>query len=257
MPPSAVVVVAGGAAGPGAVAGARRAGSGRAAGARAEAGAVGAGAGAGAAVDLKQELVRMQSAQFAAAAAARQSCEVPQVPHQAAAALLAAEAHRAKHEDPYDRDSRLRKDKLDNDAVQTIARRRAEAQRDQSFIRQQMAAKSAATATERRRRSEVDPKLAFIAQQQQHVPRNPAAERAAAAQYKEALDKQNYKKMAHMWDEYVLDRLHFQKEEEANLLAMGRKHLAQRRRRVVEANSLRSTWAQAVDDKREGRTGAL
>jgi len=92
MPPSAVEMVGGEMAGLGAVAGARRAGSGRAAGARAgavgagagaaagagagaAAGAVGAGAGAGAAVDLKQELVRMQSAQFAAAAAARQSCE--------------------------------------------------------------------------------------------------------------------------------------------------------------------------------------
>jgi len=50
----------------------------------------------------------------------------------------------------------------------------------------------------------VDPKLAFIAQQQQHVPRNPAAEALEKQNYKQALDQQNHKKMAHMWDEYVL-----------------------------------------------------
>jgi hypothetical protein len=88
---------------------------------------------------------------------------------------------------------------------------------------------NAADTSERRRMLEVDPALDFIAQQ--HAPRNPAAERAAADAYRQALDKQNNRKKQHMWDEFVIDRLHDEKEREENLLAMGRQHLQRRRQR--------------------------
>lgn len=109
--------------------------------------------------------------------------------------------------------------------------------------------KNAAEASERRRMLEVDPALAFIAQQPTHAPRDPAAERAAAAEYKRALDHQNDKKKQHMWDAFVLDRLHDEKQREENLLAMGRQHLQRRRQRERVTASLRSSWAQAMDAK--------
>ena len=83
---------------------------------------------------LKQELARMQHAASAAARRLRDGPPPPS-PHQAAASLHAADVYRAQHEDPYERDVRLRKDKLDDDAVQIVALRRATAERDASFLR--------------------------------------------------------------------------------------------------------------------------
>lgn len=98
---------------------------------------------------------------------------------------------------------------------------------------------------------EVDQALDFIARERRHAPRDPAADRAAAAEYRRALDHQNNRKKQHMWDAFVLDRLHDEKHREENLLAMGRQHLQRRRQRERETANLRSAWAQAVDAKRE------
>lgn len=63
---------------------------------------------------LKQKLVRMQ---LASAGAAREFRMGPPPPRQTQAALDAAEARRRKHEDPFDTDIRLRKAKLDSEAM--------------------------------------------------------------------------------------------------------------------------------------------
>ena len=112
-----------------------------------------------------------------------------------------------------------------------------------------MEERNEADASERRRMREVDPALDFIAQQRQHAPRDPARDRAVAAEYRSALDKQNNRKKQHLWDEFVLDRLHDEKQREENLMAIGRQHLQRRLQREREMVNLTSSWAQAVDAK--------
>ena len=203
--------------------------------------------------DLKQKLARMQ---LASAGQAREFRL--QLTHQTGAAAnvedpataaAAVVRRRRKHEDAYDREVRLRKAKLDEEAKAAVEAQRVKLRRDADFLRRQMEERTEAEASERRRMREVDPALDFIAQQRQHAPRDPAADRAAAAKYRRDLDRQNNRKKQHMWDEFVLDRLQDEKQREENLLAMGRQHLQRRLQREREMVNLRSSWAQAVDDK--------
>ena len=202
--------------------------------------------------DLKQKLARMQLASAGQAREFRlqmthQTRAAANVEDSAAAA--AAASRRRKHEDAYDREVRLRKAKLDEEAKAAVEAQRVKLRRDADFLRRQMEERNEADASERRRMREVDPALDFIAQQRQHAPRDPAVDRAAAAKYKRDLDRQNNRKKQHMWDEFVLDRLQDEKRREENLMAMGRQHLQRRLQREREMVNLRSSWAQAVDDK--------
>lgn len=96
----------------------------------------------------------------------------------------------------------------------------------------------------------------FIARERRHAPRDPAADRAAAAEYRQALDHQNDRKKQHMWDAFVSDRLDDEKRRVENLLAIGRRHLQRRTRRETETADLRDAWARAVDAKREASAAA-
>ena len=97
-----------------------------------------------------------------------------------AAAAAAVVRRRRKHEDAYDREVRVRKAKLDEEAKAAVEAQRVKLRRDADFLRRQMEERTEAEASERRRMREVDPALDFIAQQRQHAPRDPAADRAAA-----------------------------------------------------------------------------
>lgn len=192
---------------------------------------------------------RIQRMQLASAAAARHLRE--ELPHQATEALLAAEARRKKMETPFERSVRLRKEKLDREAMAGIMARREEAKRDADYLRLQMNAKNVADANERQRMNSIDAKLDFIAQKYEHAPVDPAKSRAAADRYRRDLDRQNNRKKQHMWDEFVINRLTEVKAHEENLLAMGREHLLRQRQQQAEMASLKSSWAHAVDANRE------
>lgn len=137
-----------------------------------------------------------------------------------------------------------------------VAAQKEKARRDADFLRRQIEAKNEAEACERRRMLEADSALDFIARERRHAPRDPAADRAAAAEYRQALDHQNDRKKQHMWDAFVSDRLDDEKHRVENLLAIGRRHLQRRTRRETETADLRGAWARAVDAKREASAAA-
>ena len=99
--------------------------------------------------DLKLKLARMQLASASQAREFRLGLTTQQTraaaqradPAAAAAAAAAARSRRKQqHEDAYDREVRLRKAKLDEEAKAEVAARSAKSRRDAEFLRQQMQA---------------------------------------------------------------------------------------------------------------------